>query len=431
MRAAPRASASPAAPSSRDLGRVPLELEVGAEPVGQVPVVLDDQDAGHGASAERRTVRASAGTTAGARQLDHEPRAAARRVLDPALAAVRRHQLPHHRQADPAAGHASRPAGAARTAPRSGAARSPGCPGPRPPPRSGRARRAARRASVIGPAAAVLDRVVEQVDHDLVQRLGVRRREQRLVQLGADPHRVRARQRREPLHDLPQQRRERRRRRAAPAPSAARRGSRCSTFSTRCASRRASCTMTATASRRSSSPPARPSSSVSPKSRIWVSGVRSSCDTLEVKSCRSRTSSCSRRNWSAATAVSPAVSASSRQAAAAAARPARPPPAGRPPRRQRTPAPRSSRDRRRDRRRRRSRACGRARAEQLAARGIGDRRGPPARRWARRPRPAPGAAGAAASDAGDRAARTPRDRSPPRTRRAARRARRSRCTAPP
>ena len=67
-------------------------------------------------------------------------------------------------------------------------------------------------------------------------------------------------------------------------------------FSTRCISRRPSCTITSVAACRSSSVRTRPRLSVSAKSRICDSGVRSSCDTLEMKSERRRDSSCSRRS---------------------------------------------------------------------------------------------------------------------------------------
>ena len=68
----------------------------------------------------------------------------------------------------------------------------------------------------------------------------------------------------------------------------------CSRFSTRCVSRRASWSMIASERRRSSSERTRPSVSVSENIRICASGVRSSCDTPEMKSLRSRASCDSR-----------------------------------------------------------------------------------------------------------------------------------------
>src|SRR3989440_1306140 len=70
----------------------------------------------------------------------------------------------------------------------------------------------------------------------------------------------------------------------------------CSRFSTRWVSRRASWSMISSERRPSSSERTRPSSKVSPNIRIWASGVRSSCDTPETKSERSRASSYSRRS---------------------------------------------------------------------------------------------------------------------------------------
>src|SRR5439155_7202884 len=62
----------------------------------------------------------------------------------------------------------------------------------------------------------------------------------------------------------------------------------CSRFSTRCVSRRASWSMISSERSRSSSERTRPSNNVSENMRIWASGVRSSWDTPETKSARSR-----------------------------------------------------------------------------------------------------------------------------------------------
>jgi hypothetical protein len=51
--------------------------------------------------------------------------------------------------------------------------------------------------------------VVQQIDHHLVQAVGVHRGADRFVELGAEPHRRGAGQGREPLHDLADQRRQR------------------------------------------------------------------------------------------------------------------------------------------------------------------------------------------------------------------------------
>src|SRR5437588_9734945 len=62
--------------------------------------------------------------------------------------------------------------------------------------------------------------------------------------------------------------------------------------------------------RPSSSERTRPSSSVSENIRICASGVRSSWDTPDTKSVRRRASSYSRRSWTRAVTMSPAVSPS-------------------------------------------------------------------------------------------------------------------------
>src|SRR5712691_8868670 len=84
----------------------------------------------------------------------------------------------------------------------------------------------------------------------------------------------------------------------------------CSRFSTRWVSRRASWSMISSERSRSSSERTRPRSRVSENMRIWASGVRSSCDTPDTKSARRRDNSYSRRSCSSAATTSPAVSAS-------------------------------------------------------------------------------------------------------------------------
>src|SRR5437870_3470703 len=84
----------------------------------------------------------------------------------------------------------------------------------------------------------------------------------------------------------------------------------CSRFSTRWVSRRASWSTISSERRRSPSERTRPSNSVSENMRICASGVRSSWDTPDTKSARRRASSYSRASCSRATTMSPAVSAS-------------------------------------------------------------------------------------------------------------------------
>jgi hypothetical protein len=85
----------------------------------------------------------------------------------------------------------------------------------------------------------------------------------------------------------------------------------CSTFSTRCVRRRASWSMISSERRASASLRTRPSSSVSANMRTCASGVRSSCEMLEMKSPRIRASAYSRRICRMATTTSAPVSASS------------------------------------------------------------------------------------------------------------------------
>ena len=68
--------------------------------------------------------------------------------------------------------------------------------------------------------------------------------------------------------------------------------------------------MIASERRRSSSERTRPSVNVSENMRICASGVRSSCETPEIKSVRSRMSCDSRRSWNSAVPINAAVSAS-------------------------------------------------------------------------------------------------------------------------
>ena len=167
---------SPTSPSSATSAMVALVLEVGPEPVGEVAVVLHDQDAGHGASTDRRRSRRR-GVSSRARRPAARPRTAPRRRRplstrhSPPCAAD---QLAHHRQPDPAARHRAALGDQADER----------LPDPLPIAPTGRRDRASSTSSRAsgslaepsaqdhGPAvAAVLERVVEQVEQDLVQRV--------------------------------------------------------------------------------------------------------------------------------------------------------------------------------------------------------------------------------------------------------------------
>ena len=182
-----RARRSPAVAVGRDLGLMSLELQVGPEPVGQVAVVLDDQDAGHGASTGR-----SGRPAARAPRRAAPPRIAPRppRAAPPG---TRRRAPRPARAPPPARSRCPAPRGAGRCRTNGSQIRSriaAGMPGP-PSSTSIRASASCRpSAQDHGPTvAAVPHGVVEQVEQDLGERVGVHRRQHasRPARCGAAP----------------------------------------------------------------------------------------------------------------------------------------------------------------------------------------------------------------------------------------------------